>query len=176
MLTKILQGQVWRLDDLDRFCRQVQRQRVFWFVIAVLFLYYPIGTSLEHTWGSLRYTIYIASGMVFTIIGAFALYLIAVYGLGYDGVSDGVWNYFTTYYISVSVFLAYGVYFPKYAGNAVFYYSDQDELDVHFLRSDDHIRDDQLYPYGCLVYGCIDRCIPSEFCYLFSGNAGSSTL
>ncbi len=33
--------------------------------------------------------------------------------LGYDGVSDGVWNYFTTYYISVSVFLAYGVSFPN---------------------------------------------------------------
>ena len=85
---KILHGQIWRL--VTWIFLPPSNGGVFWFVIAVLFLYYPIGTSLEHTWGSLRYTIYIASGMVFTIIGAFALYLIAVYGLGYDGVSDGV--------------------------------------------------------------------------------------
>lgn len=108
---KILHGQIWRL--VTWIFLPPSNGGVFWFVIAILFLYYPIGTSLEHTWGSLRYTIYIASGMVFTIIGAFALYLIAVYGMGYDGVSDGVWNYFTTYYISVSVFLAYGVSFPN---------------------------------------------------------------
>ena len=108
---KILHGQIWRL--VTWIILPPTSSSVFWFVIAVLFLYYPIGTAMEHTWGSLRYTLYLALGMIFTILGAFLLYFIATFGMGYSGISEGVWNYFTTYYICVSVFLAYGMTYPN---------------------------------------------------------------
>jgi hypothetical protein len=71
-----------------------------------MFFYYPIGTALERTWGSFRYTLYIFSGILFTVIGAFILY----FAVGGGNISIG-WL-FTTYYISISTFLAYAVSYP----------------------------------------------------------------
>ena len=46
----------------------------FLFLIMVALFYYPISASLERTWGSFRFTLYILSGMIFTVISAFVLY------------------------------------------------------------------------------------------------------
>ena len=46
------------------------------FVVIMLLFYYSLGSSLERTWGAFRYNVYILSGMLFTVIGAFILYLI----------------------------------------------------------------------------------------------------
>ena len=64
---RILHGQIWRLvtwvivppDSLDIF------------TIIMLFFYYSLGSTLERTWGTYRYNVYIFSGMLFTIIGSF---------------------------------------------------------------------------------------------------------
>ena len=77
---------------------------ILWFIVAIVFFYYPIGTSLERTWGSFRYTLYILLGILFSVIGAFILYFITgAYGIG---------SLFNTYYISLSVFLAYALSYP----------------------------------------------------------------
>lgn len=57
----ILRGQVWRLVTWVLY--PPSTSGVLWFAIAVLFFYYPIGTSLERTIGTFKYTLYILSGV-----------------------------------------------------------------------------------------------------------------
>lgn len=98
----ILRGQVWRL--------------ISWIivpptgsVIAILFillLYYSLGRTLENVWGAFRYNIYLLSGFLFTIIGAFISYFIS-------GGAIGIGGYFSTYYINMSIFLACASIMPN---------------------------------------------------------------
>ena len=53
----ILRGQVWRLVTWVLY--PPSTSGVLWFAIAVLFFYYPIGTSLERTIGTFKYMLYI---------------------------------------------------------------------------------------------------------------------
>ena len=99
----ILRGQVWRLVTWVLY--PPSTSGVLWFEIAVLFFYYPIGTSLERTIGTFKYTLYILSGVIFTILGAFILYFLL-------GGNVLVGNVFSTYYISLSTFLAYAMCYP----------------------------------------------------------------
>ena len=99
----ILRGQVWRLVTWVLY--PPSTSGVLWFAIAVLFFYYPIGTSLERTIGTFKYTLYILSGVIFTILGAFILYFLL-------GGNVLVGNVFSTYYISLSTFLAYALCYP----------------------------------------------------------------
>ena len=95
----IRRGQVWRI--------------VTWlfmppgapdiFTIIMLLFYYRIGTALEQTWGDFRYNMYIFSGILFMLLGAFILY---GFGINVDGM-------FTTYYISLSIFLAFAACYPN---------------------------------------------------------------
>ena len=105
-VTKILHGQIWRL--ITWVIYPPSTSSTIWFVIAILFFYYPISASLERTWGSFRFTLYILSGIVFTVISAFILYFLT------GGVLDAYLNgaQFSTYYISLSIFLAYAVTYP----------------------------------------------------------------
>ena len=99
----ILRGQVWRLVTWVLY--PPSTSGVLWFAITVLFFYYPIGTSLERTIGTFKYTLYILSGVIFTILGAFILYFLL-------GGNVLVGNVFSTYYISLSTFLAYAMCYP----------------------------------------------------------------
>ena len=99
----ILRGQVWRLVTWVLY--PPSTSGVLWFAIAVLFFYYPIGTSLERTIGTFKYTLYILSGVIFTILEAFILYFLL-------GGNVLVGNVFSTYYISLSTFLAYAMCYP----------------------------------------------------------------
>ena len=99
----ILRGQVWRLVTWVLY--PPSTSGVLWFAIAVLFFYYPIGTSLERTIVTFKYTLYILSGVIFTILGAFILYFLL-------GGNVLVGNVFSTYYISLSTFLAYAMCYP----------------------------------------------------------------
>ena len=104
-VTKILQGQVWRL--VTWIVYPPSTSSPIWFVIAILFFYYPISASLEHTWGKFKFTLYILSGMIFTVIAAFILHFVM------GGVLDGLGGIiFSTYYISLSIFLAYSLPYP----------------------------------------------------------------
>lgn len=109
--------QIWRLVTWlivppDRFD--------FW-TLLMLYFYYSIGTSLERTWGTYRYNVYIFSGILFTAAGAFILYgvssLLGAQSLGLWMTVDGYITYptmFSTYYVNMSIFLAYAATFPDY--------------------------------------------------------------
>ena len=94
----IVRGQVWRL--------------VTWLLIPpggldiftsiMLYFYFSLGRSLEYTWGAFKFNVYIFSGIIFTIIGAFLLYFV---GHRY--------GYFSTYYINMSIFLAFALTYPE---------------------------------------------------------------
>ena len=98
----ILHGQIWRIIS---WVLIPPSGNIFTTVIMMLF-YYSLGTALERTWGAFRYNVYIFSGILFTVIGAFLLYLI----VGVDAVGYGV--FFSTYYINMSIYLAFAVSYP----------------------------------------------------------------
>ena len=58
-VSEILHGQIWRL--VTWIIYPPSTSSALWFVIAILFFYYPISASLERTWGSFRFTVYILS-------------------------------------------------------------------------------------------------------------------
>ena len=105
-VTKILHGQIWRL--ITWVIYPPNTSSTIWFVIAILFFYYPVSASLERTWGSFRFTLYIFSGILFTVISAFILYFVT--GGALDAYFNG--SQFSTYYISLSIFLAYAMTYP----------------------------------------------------------------
>lgn len=111
---RILHGQIWRLvtwvivppDSLDIF------------TIIMLLFYYNLGTALERTWGTYRYNVYIFSGMLFTIAGSFlcmgVLYLLTG-GMATETASVVFYSgsyAFSTYYINLSIFLAFAATYP----------------------------------------------------------------
>lgn len=107
---KILKGQIWRL--VTWIISPPSSGNVLLFAIAILFFYYPVGTALERTWGAFRYNLYIFMGMLFTVIGAFLLYFATGGQIG-SGIYFIDGRIFNTYYISLSIVLAYAVTYPN---------------------------------------------------------------
>ena len=66
----ILRGQIWRL--VTWIIVPPDTSNLF-LVLLMLYFYYSIGTSLERTWGTYRYNVYLLSGMLFTIVGSFLM-------------------------------------------------------------------------------------------------------
>ncbi|HIS27134.1 MAG TPA: hypothetical protein IAA57_09620 [Candidatus Pullilachnospira intestinigallinarum] len=98
----ILRGQVWRLVSW----LLIPPGRLNIFTIITLLFYYSVGNTLERTWGAFRYNVYIFSGILMTIVGSFLLYFL------YGGrVLMGA--AFSTYYISMSIFLAFAATYPN---------------------------------------------------------------
>lgn len=108
---KILHGQVWRLVSWIL----IPPSGLDVFTIIMLYFYYSIGTTLENTWGAFRYNVYIISGMIFSVIGAFILYLIyaVVANINPEFVGSTISMSFTTYYINLSIFLAFAAVYPN---------------------------------------------------------------
>ncbi|MBQ3105084.1 MAG: hypothetical protein IJC59_04380 [Lachnospiraceae bacterium] len=103
----ILRGQIWRL--ITWILVPPSSGNLF-LVLIMLYFYYSLGTSLERVWGTYRYNLYIFSGMLFTILGMFVLYVILYmrYGMPVTGIGYVA----STYYINMSIFLAFSVTFP----------------------------------------------------------------
>lgn len=96
----ILQGQIWRIITWIL----VPPGKPNLLTIIMLFFYYSIGSSLEKTWGDFRYNLYLVGGILASVIGAFILY--GITGVGIYGI------YFNTYYINLSIFLAFAASYP----------------------------------------------------------------
>lgn len=98
------QGQVWRL--VSWLLIPPSRSYLIFAIIMIIF-YYQIGTALEHTWGVFRFNVFIFGGIIFTILGALLLY----FATGQAPlILQGA--YFTTYYLNLSIFLAFAVCYP----------------------------------------------------------------
>jgi hypothetical protein len=99
----ILRGQVWRLVSWWL----IPPSGVDVFTLIMLFVYYQLGSVLERTWGDFFYNVYIFMGLVFTVAGAFVLY-------AFTGIDVGLTRiFFSTYYISLSIFLGFAMTFPE---------------------------------------------------------------
>ncbi len=112
---EILHGQIWRIFTWIL----VPPTDLGIFTIITLYFYYSIGSSLERTWGTFLYNVYLFMGMFFTVIGSFAVYGIYQIGFGSAVAAYGIREfyavvayYFSTYYVNMSIFLAFAMTFP----------------------------------------------------------------
>lgn len=105
----IFRGQIWRLVTW----LIIPPSSFDFFTLLMLYFYYSIGTTLERTWGPYRYNVYIFSGALFTILGAFLLFgynlifqrdLAAAFEAG---------SRFSTFFVNMSIFLAFAATFPN---------------------------------------------------------------
>ena len=95
----ILHGQGWRIFT---FLIATPSTNVI-FLIFVLLFYYNICRELEYLWGDFRFNLYILTGVVGTILSSFILYFVT--GSPYISMD--------TYYLNLSLFLAYAACFPE---------------------------------------------------------------
>lgn len=112
---RILHGQIWRLVTWIL----IPPSSFDIFTIIMLLFYYNIGTSLERTWGTYRYNVYLFTGMLLTIVASFLCMGVA-YLLNGGAIDQAVASplfltgslYFSTYYISMSIFLGFAMTYP----------------------------------------------------------------
>ena len=102
----ILHGQVWRLVTF----LLIGPETNLIFVIFVLLFYYSIGSSLEQVWGTFRFNMYYLIGVLGTIVGAFLTYVILTFAYGE---SYGAFVNMDTFYLNMTLFLAYAAMFPE---------------------------------------------------------------
>ena len=88
----ILRGQVWRLFTFVFIPEGTSPI----FIFFTLYFYYLIGTALENRWGSRRFNLY---------------YLIGILGADLGGMLTG---YGTSYYLNLSLFLAFACLYPDF--------------------------------------------------------------
>ena len=115
----VLKGQVWRL--VTWILIPPDSSNIF-FVLITLYLYYSLGGLLERIWGTYKYNVYLFSGLLFTILGAFVLcgysVLMGAQPTMYTGLyllnngSAVDFGQFSTYYINMSIFLACAASIP----------------------------------------------------------------
>ena len=115
----VLKGQVWRL--VTWILIPPDSSNIF-FVLITLYLYYSLGGLLERIWGTYKYNVYLFSGLLFTILGAFVLcgysVLMSAQPTMYTGLyllnngSAVYFGQFSTYYINMSIFLACSASIP----------------------------------------------------------------
>ena len=113
----IVHGQVWRI--VSWILIPPGENNIF-FAIIMLVFYYSIGTSLERTWGTFQYNLYLFAGMFFTLIGSFLMmgfcYLFRpelLNGIYSEyTVFESLSYVFSTYYVNMSISLAYAATFP----------------------------------------------------------------
>lgn len=108
---QILHGQIWRL--VTWVLMPPSTQGVLFYAIMLLF-YYQLGMNLERTWGVFRYNVYIFGGILYTILGAVVTWMImtVIYGnAAFTGALVGA--QISTYYICMSIFLAFAVCYPN---------------------------------------------------------------
>ena len=116
----VIHGQLWRL--VSWLLIPPVTDNLF-FIAIMLFFYYSIGTSLERVWGRWKFNVFIFSGVLLTIVSAFLWMGVTLLTLGSGGISAygvSVAEYmraysgaFSTYYINMSIFLAYALTFPE---------------------------------------------------------------
>jgi len=129
----IIHGQVWRI--ISWIFVPDSSSNVF-FVLIFLFFYYSIGKNLEAAWGKFAFNLFFFNGILITIIGAFLLfgyfkviapgyvanleaYYASILGKACPQTLGGSWFYyymsfsFSTYYLNLSIFLAYAITYPN---------------------------------------------------------------
>ena len=94
----ILQGQIWRLVTFVF----IPASSGF-MTLLFLYFYYFIGSTMEQEWGQAKFNLYFFTGMLFTVIYAFAVYFIS-------GVNPN--PYSVAEFIYLSMFFSFATYYP----------------------------------------------------------------
>jgi len=111
---RILHGQIWRVITW----LLIPPSSLDFFTIIMLFFYYSIGTTLEKTWGTYRYNVYIFSGVLLTVLASFLCY--GYFSMVFSDAGAEMLSQilllrsvaFSTYYINLSIFLAFAMTYP----------------------------------------------------------------
>ncbi len=110
--SKVMRGQVYRLITWV----VIPPSGLSIFTIIILMFYASVGRTLENTLGDFRYNLYILSGIVFTDIGMMITYAVMKL-LGQSAILDHYYQMglygATTYYLCLSMFLAYAFLYPE---------------------------------------------------------------
>lgn len=115
----ILHGQVWRLVSWILIPPTMLSAGSFsnlFFTFIMLYFYYSIGTSLERTWGTYRYNVYLLGGMLITVLASFVTLPIGYLMVGVEDLSQFMLLgsfFYSTYYVNMSIFLAFAATFPE---------------------------------------------------------------
>ena len=109
----ILHGQIWRL--FTWIVVPPPESSNLFFILIMLYFYYSLGTTLERTWGTYRYNVYLLSGMLFTVVGSFLMmgFCTIFYRVPMSYAGEVGSLFFSTYYINMSIFLAFAATFPE---------------------------------------------------------------
>ncbi len=86
----IMEGQIWRIITFIF----IPPSASLIFIAFVLYFYYMIGNTLEYEWGTFKFNLY---------------YLFGIIGVMISGLIAG---YSTSYYLNLSLFLAFAYLFP----------------------------------------------------------------
>lgn len=114
----VLRGQIWRLVTWVLIPPDTSN---LFFVLIMLYLYYSLGNLLERIWGTYKYNVYIFSGILFSVLGAFVLWLYSTL-VGAQYLMPGIYmlangqivnfGQVSTYYINMGIFLACAASIP----------------------------------------------------------------
>lgn len=97
----VLQGQVWRIFTFPF----VPNDSSAFYLLISCYFYYWIGSTLEREWGQAKFTIYYASGIVLTMLGAILAYFLPG-GMAYAVVAG-------TMYVNLAMFFAFAMLYPN---------------------------------------------------------------
>lgn len=92
----IMHGQIWRLVS---FIIVPDSMNILWTVVSLLF-YYSIGTTMEREWGSAKFTLFYACGVLLTILSGV---ISGLFGAGYVSMTA----------VNQSLFLAFATLYPN---------------------------------------------------------------
>lgn len=116
----ILHGQVWRvLTWIISPPSSLKDSFELILVMIMLAFYYTLGTTLEKVWGVWKYNVYIFTGILLTVAASFICMGVFYLLLGEmpPSVAEKIYEngatLFSTYYINMSIFLAYSITFPN---------------------------------------------------------------
>lgn len=99
-LYHVLHGEIWRLVTFVLLPFSYQPISL----LIMLSFYYFVGNALEREWGTAKFTLYYLSGMILSVLSTILLSL----STGYLG-----WSLSDTYYINLTLFLAFAVLYPE---------------------------------------------------------------
>lgn len=172
----IIHGQVWRL--VSWILIPPPEDNIFLAIIMMVF-YFSIGTELERRWGAFHYNCYIFSGMIFTILGSFLLMIycqikidngslfgkdiLYLSGITIKNVSYLTSILFSTFYVNMSIFLAYACTFP-------------DNVVLLFFLIPVKVKVLGFIYGGFIIFEMIDGLIKSTFGFAYPFVIGSSLL
>jgi len=131
----LIKGQVWRIFTWII----VPPESLGLFTIIMLIFYYSIGTLMERTLGTYKYNVYIFRGILLTVVAALLCFALTYFfpqaiqsiydtaKLYYFSITGNMpdhmqtlsllWNsaagVFSTYYINISIFLAFAIVYPE---------------------------------------------------------------